>query len=133
PYRDAKGDATMRTLALAVLLCVSAAATAQAGPDRPRSCESWRCKPAPAPAIGSGIPVALAIGGVLLATNLLGASAAILSSVRPEPFASGCYYFGAASAPVYALDRLSSSGSNTPVWMYSDGRMDGVSFGLVGS
>lgn len=60
----------------------------------------------------------------------LGALAAIKGSLRPEPFASG---FGAASAPVYALDRLSSSGSNTPVWMYSDGRMDGVSFGLVGS
>ena len=75
----------MKTLAAAVLLCVSAAATAQAGPDRPRSCESWRCKPAPAPMIGFGIPVVLAVGGVLVATETLDASAAIISSTRIAP------------------------------------------------
>ena len=83
--------------------------------------------------IGSAIPVALAVGGVLLDMRLLARWRRSKAHCGLSLSRRGVIIFGAASAPVYALDRLSSSGSNTPVWMYSDGRMDGVSFGLVGS
>jgi hypothetical protein len=57
----------MRSLAVASWLCVAmASAPATAGGF------CWfDCKPAPAPEIGAGVPVALAIGGVLLGVMFL--------------------------------------------------------------
>ena len=64
----------MRTLALAVCLCV-VAAEAHADANCAHS-KSWQCSvgslaAAPAPALGGGVPAALALGGVLLATRFL--------------------------------------------------------------
>ncbi len=57
----------MKSLPSALWLCVSMAATAHAG-----ICASaFGCRAAPSPEIGAGIPVALAVGAVLLATTLL--------------------------------------------------------------
>ena len=57
----------MRALLVACLY-IGAAATAEAGANCAHS-QSWQCKPAPAPTIGSGIPAALGCG-VLLAASL---------------------------------------------------------------
>jgi hypothetical protein len=51
---------------ISVAMCVGAAAAAQAGPVS----STAAALRGPAPEIGSGIPVVLAIGGVLLATRL---------------------------------------------------------------
>jgi hypothetical protein len=64
----------MRTLVLAVCLCV-AAAEAHAGANCAHS-QSWQCSvgkivSAPAPDIGSGFLTALGLGGVLLATRFV--------------------------------------------------------------
>jgi hypothetical protein len=68
-FGDTWTEREMRPLTVAMLLCLSAAA-AQAGLlSTVSACAA--CRIAPAPEIGSGLPVALAIGGVLLATRLL--------------------------------------------------------------
>ena len=68
------GEIVMMRLALALCLCVMAA-EANAGANCAHS-QSWQCDigdlvGAPAPVLGSGVPVVLAIGGVLLATRFL--------------------------------------------------------------
>ena len=68
----------MKALAVAVCLCLGAATTAEAAANCAHS-HSWQCEPAPAPEIGSGIPAALAVGGVLLGMNFYRASAQIRS------------------------------------------------------
>ena len=57
----------MRLLAIVTGICISAATVTQAVAQRGH----LHVHPAPAPVIGAGIPVLLAVGGVLLATKLL--------------------------------------------------------------
>jgi hypothetical protein len=68
----------MKTTLLIVWLCVSAMpAFAQTSyrspsyPSRPAPCASVRCASAPAPLIGLGVPVVLAVGGVLVGAKLV--------------------------------------------------------------
>jgi hypothetical protein len=58
----------MRLLTLAMWLCISSVGAAQATPP----CAAAACviNKAPAPLIGSGVPVALIVGGVLLGVKL---------------------------------------------------------------
>ena len=58
----------MRLLAIVTGMCISAATVTQAVAHPSAICT---LHPAPAPVIGAGIPVLLAVGGVLLATKLL--------------------------------------------------------------
>ena len=58
----------MRSLAVAIWLCVNAATAAQAGP----TCSACGIiHPAPAPMIGAGIPAFLVVGGVLVGAMLV--------------------------------------------------------------
>ena len=57
----------MRLLAIVTGMCISAATVTQAA----HPFGHLHAHPAPAPVIGAGIPVLLAVGGVLLATKLL--------------------------------------------------------------
>ena len=60
----------MKSLATSMWLSVIGIASAQAAP--PSVCSSVFClHAAPAPSIGAGVPVALAVGGILLGTRLL--------------------------------------------------------------
>ncbi len=58
----------MRLLAIVTGMCISAATVTQAVAH---PFGHLHVHPAPAPVIGAGIPVLLAVGGVLLATKLL--------------------------------------------------------------
>jgi hypothetical protein len=59
----------MRLLTVAIWLCISSVAAAQAAPTT-ATCTTCGIKKAPAPLIGSGIPVALVVGGALLGFKL---------------------------------------------------------------
>jgi hypothetical protein len=60
----------MKSLATSILISVIGIASAQAAPS---VCSSISCvlHGVPAPSIGAGVPVALAIGGILLGTRFL--------------------------------------------------------------
>jgi hypothetical protein len=60
----------MRTLTLIFWLCFSAI-PALAQTATPSVCSNATCRSAPAPLIGFGVPVVLAVGGVLFGAKLL--------------------------------------------------------------
>ena len=71
---DTWGQVAMRSLAVAVWLCIGVPSMAEAQPPdrlRPIPFPIPIVHPAPAPVIGAGIPAFLVVGGVLLGARLV--------------------------------------------------------------